>query len=292
MMKKNGSIALLGLALSLSLFSCSDSDTDSYSLYNQKNNAISFYSHLYSSKSQDDADAYVGIGYKEHQAESENFTYSGLKNYALKEASSPNHSIKIHRIIGQGNYVFLHIEEKEGNATIARGELFKFNSNGKIIEHWGNLQIQPDITASGRTMFDGASINYKLTSGEENITKFQKADTDMFNNLDYSIVEATRVATTSSTVYKQHNPYIKDGREQLGLWFTQMKNQGTKLIMTNKVILAEGDFIVEMNHMNTNNGEDQELIFDMIRVRPEDGYTDEHWDIVQSVLGKDLTKIF
>nr|WP_315027336.1 hypothetical protein [uncultured Chryseobacterium sp.] len=283
--------AIVMAALSVTSSSCTES-SDNTNVKDPKETVVKFYADLYSPNNQGKADLYVGSSYKEHQPESGNYTYTGLKDYALQTAKSANYHVTIHRVIQQGAYVFLHVEEKNGEGTVARGELFKLGDHGKIIEHWGNLQEQPTTTASGRTMFDGPKVNYALTSGISNLAKFKQADEDMFNKLDYSIVEATRVATTATTVYKQHNPFIKDGREQLGIWFEQMKNFGTTLKVSNKFILGEGDFIVEMNYFNTNNGAEEDFIFDIIRIRPEDGLTDEHWDIVQSIKGKDITKVY
>ncbi|MCW1961270.1 hypothetical protein [Chryseobacterium viscerum] len=291
MILKKLNTAIVMVILSAAYNSCIERN-DNANVQDSKETVVKFYTDLYSSNNQSKADLYVGSSYKEHQPESGDYTYMGLKNYALQTAKNTNYKITVHRIIQQGAYVFLHVEEKNSEKTIAHGELFKLGENGKIIEHWGNLQEQPATTANGRTMFDGAKVNYTLTSGISNLAKFKQADADMFNKLDYSIVEATRVATTAATVYKQHNPFIKDGREQLGIWFQQMKDSGTTLSVSNKFILGEGDFIVEMNYFNTNNGAGEDFIFDIIRIRPEDALTDEHWDIVQSIKGKDITKVY
>ncbi|WP_313807224.1 nuclear transport factor 2 family protein [Sphingobium sp.] len=59
--------------------------------------------------------------------------------------------LTVHRIFGEGNWVFVH----SSNATwnMANADVLLFNDEGKIVEHWDVLQPIPDESANGHDMF-------------------------------------------------------------------------------------------------------------------------------------------
>lgn len=254
----------------------------------QKSIATSFYSALYSID-QPSIDGFIDNNYEEHQIGS-GFTFDGLKKYAQDRVkSNTDHNIKIHRIIEEGDYVFIQAEETFADKRIVRGDLFRFDS-GKITEHWGNVQAHPASTKSGNSMFGGPQVNYASTAGKKYKDVFRVDDEAMFNELSYEKASRNR-----HTTYLQHNPFIDNGKEQLKNWFGYIKSDGASFNVTNKIIIAEGDFIVELNHFVTNQGKTQkandQIIFDFVRVR-EDGKADAHWDIVEDLNGADAKKVF
>lgn len=61
----------------------------------------------------------------------------------------------IKRAIAEGDLVVLRIHSQPtpdslGSAVV---DIFRFDENGKIVEHWDVLQDVPAKTASGRSMF-------------------------------------------------------------------------------------------------------------------------------------------
>ncbi|MFC5045534.1 nuclear transport factor 2 family protein [Aquimarina hainanensis] len=266
---------------------CSDADETNTEL-SQKELVEQFYNTLYSIN-QENLETYLSEEYKEHQITA-NFSIRGLRSYARNRVrTNSDHKITIHRIIEEEDFVFLHVEETFGDERIARGELFRLQ-DGRIVEHWGNLQSHPETTPNGNTMFDGASVDYTATSGRKFKEVFRKKDEEMFNELDYSIVEETR-----HTTYEQHNPFIGNGREQLKDWFDYIRADGASFNVENKIIIAEGDFIVQLNHFIVHPGQTQEAmnekVFDLLRVRA-DGKTDAHWDIIESLNGANEELVF
>ena len=59
--------------------------------------------------------------------------------------------VEVHRVIAEGDFVVVHCHYKTFNS--AGVDIFRFNGDGKIIEHWDVLQEVPATTASGNDMF-------------------------------------------------------------------------------------------------------------------------------------------
>src|SRR5262249_50359973 len=58
---------------------------------------------------------------------------------AMTKQGMSIHFEKVHRILGEGNFVLAHSEGKLGNKPAAFFDLFRVE-NGKIAEHWDVIQ--------------------------------------------------------------------------------------------------------------------------------------------------------
>ena len=63
--------------------------------------------------------------------------------------------VEVHRVIADGDIVVAHSHYKTFN--MAGVDIWRFNEDGKAIEHWDVLQPIPDATASGNDMFSQVS---------------------------------------------------------------------------------------------------------------------------------------
>lgn len=63
--------------------------------------------------------------------------------------------VDVHRVIADGDLVAVHSNYKTLN--MAGVDIFRFNEDAKIIEHWDVLQQVPESTASGNDMFSQLS---------------------------------------------------------------------------------------------------------------------------------------
>lgn len=69
-------------------------------------------------------------------------------------------TVTTHRVISEGDLVVLHSSFENADAfgapTLAAFDVFRVQ-DGKIAEHWDNLQPVPETSLSGRGMTDGAT---------------------------------------------------------------------------------------------------------------------------------------
>ena len=63
--------------------------------------------------------------------------------------------VDVHRVIAEGDLVAAHSNYKNWN--MAAVDIWRFNDEGKIVEHWDVLQEIPAETASGNDMFSQLS---------------------------------------------------------------------------------------------------------------------------------------
>jgi predicted SnoaL-like aldol condensation-catalyzing enzyme len=82
--------------------------------------------------------------------------------------------------------------------------------------------------------------------------------------------------------YRQHNPFVKDGKEAFIAFFKDQFQRVPKARMEIKRVVAEGDFVVvHVHHLDPTGGKGRATM-DWFRLDP-DGKIVEHWDVMQWV---------
>ena len=92
-------------------------------------------------------DELIAEDYVQHNPQADN----GLQ--AVKEffrALGPV-DVEVYRVIAEGDLVAAHSHYRSIN--MAGIDIWRFNDDGKMIEHWDVLQEVPETTASGNDMF-------------------------------------------------------------------------------------------------------------------------------------------
>jgi len=82
--------------------------------------------------------------------------------------------------------------------------------------------------------------------------------------------------------YRQHNPFVRDGKEAFIAFFKDRFQRVPKARMEIKRVAAEGDFVVvHVHHLDPAGGKGRATM-DWFRLDP-DGKIVEHWDVGQMV---------
>ena len=207
----------------------------------------------------------------------------GVEGFKALIASLPPSTAKtdIVRVIEDGNYVITHSIDDSSEPTVGF-DIFKFE-NGKIVEHWDNLQAAVAKTPSGHTMIDGATEIKDLNKTKENKELVEKFVMGFLVNGDMTAIDKY----LDSKSYIQHNPGIADNVEGL--------QQALKYFMDNKIsfkydkvhmILGEGNFVLTVSEGEI--GGVHSSFYDLFRV--ENGKIVEHWDTIEAIPSKENWK--
>ncbi|HEX8016525.1 MAG TPA: hypothetical protein VF465_14950 [Flavobacterium sp.] len=208
----------------------------------------------------------------------------GLAGFGALLQVLPPHSAKVNtvRAFQDGDFVFTHTDYNFFGPKIGF-DIFRFE-DGKIVEHWDNLQEKPaKPNPSGHTMIDG-------------ITEIKDLDkTEVNKNLVKNFVEDILVNGKMEKLagyfhgdnYIQHNPNIPDQLSGLGATLESLGKQGI-FLKYDKIhkVLGEGNFILIVSEGHF--GKDYNAFYDLFRV--ENGKIAEHWDVIELIPSKDNWK--
>jgi predicted SnoaL-like aldol condensation-catalyzing enzyme len=121
--------------------------------------ALNYYKRLYSSECASAVSTDLSDDYVEHQYTAR-FSKEGLLDYVRgRMEQNAGHRIVVHKVICDGNSVFLLVEEKlDGGISVARAELFRL-ARGKVAEHWGSHVVDEKNRKNANGTFDGPQPN-------------------------------------------------------------------------------------------------------------------------------------
>ncbi len=123
-------------------------------LEQNKLNAIAFYKMAFEGNPQQAVNLYVGSEYIQHNPLVGNGIEPFVDYFDKMAKEYPEKSIEFVRIIAEGDLVALHTHQVwPDNIEYVTMDFFKFDSNGKIIEHWDSMQEIPKVSANNNTMY-------------------------------------------------------------------------------------------------------------------------------------------
>ena len=185
------------------------------------------------------------------------------------------------RAFEDGDKVFLQtIYNFAGAGEQVAFDIFRFDADGKIAEHWDNLAAKAAPNPSGHTQVDGYDSLEDLDKTEEN--------RDIIKNFLHDVMQGKAPEKTPSyfdgDTYIQHNSGIADGLSGLGAALEALGKQGIQMIY-DKVhqVLAQGNYVLAVSEGTF--GGAPTSYYDLWRI--ENGKVAEHWDVMETIADKE-----
>ena len=185
------------------------------------------------------------------------------------------------RAFEDGDKVFLQtVYNFAGAGEQVVFDIFRFDADGKIAEHWDNLAAKADPNPSGHTQIDSCKELKDLDRTEANRELVKRFLVDVMQGRH---PEKTPEYFNGDT-YIQHNTGIADGLSGLGSALATLAEQGIQMIYTTvHQVLAQGNYVLAVSEGTF--GGAPTSYYDLWRV--ENGKIAEHWDVMETLAAKE-----
>ncbi|MFC5470925.1 stalk domain-containing protein [Cohnella suwonensis] len=193
---------------------------------------------------------------------------------ALPSLKAAGTTVSARRILVDGDFVAVHSEYNFGGPK-AGFDIFRFE-NGKIVEHWDNLQTLAANNPSGHSMLDGETKIVDLDKTEENKAYVKSFVENILMGKNPNLL----TSYFDGDNYIQHNPSIADGLSGLGAALQAMAKQGIEMKYDQiHQVIGQGNFVLVASE-GTFAG-NHTAYYDLFRV--ENGKIAEHWDVLETI---------
>jgi predicted SnoaL-like aldol condensation-catalyzing enzyme len=132
----------------------SSSDSKVNVLERNKKNAVAFYQTAFDGNPTRAIELYVGDQYIQHNPVVKDGKQGFIEYFDKMSKEYPVKTVEFLRVIAEGDQVALHTKQIwPGNDQYVTMDFFRFDDNGKIVEHWDSIQQVPKESANDNSMF-------------------------------------------------------------------------------------------------------------------------------------------
>ena len=122
-----------------------------------KQNAMSFYDLMFNQcRPKEAVEQYVGASYTQHNPHVADGKGAFIAYFERMAVEFPGKQVNFKRALAEGNLVVLHCHQvwpTDKSKDWAGIDIFRFDDDGRIVEHWDVLQVVPDEPKNSNTMF-------------------------------------------------------------------------------------------------------------------------------------------
>ena len=115
---------------------------------------VNFYNAALNEKNPEKAVSFLGDKYIQHNPHVPDGIEGFVKFIKFRRDKFPGARNEIKRVIAEGDLVVLHCsQEWPGDGPWAGIDIFRFDEQGRIVEHWDVLQRVPETSSNDNGMF-------------------------------------------------------------------------------------------------------------------------------------------